>query len=89
MAKNAIDIVGCHKKTGARRLREALLPLYSAFVRTHLEFWDQFFPVKVLESWKKLPREAAESFSAEIPNLPQHNPGQPALPHPDLARGLD
>ena len=54
-----------------------------------LKMRKNFFTLRAMEHWNRLPREAVESPSLEIQDPPGQGPAQPAVGDPASAGGLD
>lgn len=59
LAKKDNDILGCIKKNAASMSREGIFSLYSAVVRSHLEYHVQFYALKFKTGnfWRETNRE--------------------------------
>jgi len=71
-SQTANCILGCIKRSVASRLREVILPLYSALVRPHLECCVQLWglqQMKEIDMLERIQRRAVKMFMG-LENLP-------------------
>ena len=79
--QNASHILGCTERSMTSRLREVILPLYSALVRPHLEYCIQFWSPQDMRGMEMLDQVHTRPIEMSV--------GLEHLPYGDRLRELE